>query len=162
MINKPKLIICDEAVSALDVSIQAQIVQLLKDLQAEFGMSMIFISHDLSVVRAISNRIMVLYLGRIVELAEARTIVDDPVHPYTKALISAVPIPDPELERTRERIRIPGELPSPLDPKAALRFLPSRLAAGDVDYVPQLDEIAPGHYVAEHDDLARIMRHDAA
>ncbi|MBV7380325.1 ABC transporter ATP-binding protein [Maritimibacter dapengensis] len=157
MINRPKLIICDEAVSALDVSIQAQIVQLLKDLQAEFGMSMIFISHDLSVVRAISNRIMVLYLGRIVELADAGTIVEDPVHPYTKALISAVPIPDPELERTRERIRIPGELPSPLDPKASLRFLPSKLKSGDEDYTPRLEQIAPGHWVAEHDPLDVIL-----
>jgi oligopeptide/dipeptide ABC transporter ATP-binding protein len=157
MINKPKLIICDEAVSALDVSIQAQIVRLLKDLQAEFGMSMIFISHDLSVVRAISNRIMVLYLGRIVELADAGTVVENPVHPYTKALISAVPIPDPELERTRERIRIPGELPSPLDPKASLRFLPSKLKAGHEDYTPRLDQIAPGHWVAEHDPLDVIL-----
>ncbi|MEC7764766.1 MAG: dipeptide ABC transporter ATP-binding protein [Pseudomonadota bacterium] len=160
MINKPKLIICDEAVSALDVSIQAQIVRLLKDLQAEFGMSMIFISHDLSVVRAISNRIMVLYLGRIVELADAGTVVEDPVHPYTKALISAVPIPDPDLERTRERIRIPGELPSPLDPKAALRFLPSKLRDGAADYTPRLEQVAPGHWVAEHDPLEVILAAD--
>ncbi|MBV7407785.1 dipeptide ABC transporter ATP-binding protein [Maritimibacter sp. DP1N21-5] len=157
MINQPKLIICDEAVSALDVSIQAQIVQLLKDLQAEFGMSMIFISHDLSVVRAISNRIMVLYLGRIVELGNAGDVVENPLHPYTKALISAVPIPDPELERSRERIRIPGELPSPLDPKAALRFLPSKLAAGQDDYTPRLEQVAPGHWVAEHDPLEAIL-----
>lgn len=157
MINQPKLIICDEAVSALDVSIQAQIVQLLKDLQAEFGMSMIFISHDLSVVRAISNRIMVLYLGRIVEMGDAGDVVENPVHPYTQALISAVPIPDPELERSRERIRIPGELPSPLDPKASLRFLPSRLKAGDHDYTPPLNQVAPGHWVAEHDPLDVIL-----
>ncbi|WP_298493524.1 dipeptide ABC transporter ATP-binding protein [uncultured Maritimibacter sp.] len=157
MINQPKLIICDEAVSALDVSIQAQIVQLLKDLQAEFGMSMIFISHDLSVVRAISNRIMVLYLGRIVELGAAGDVVEGPRHPYTKALISAVPIPDPELERSRERIRIPGELPSPLDPRAALRFLPSKLAAGQGDYTPRLEQVAPGHWVAEHDPLEVIL-----
>ncbi|MCA0941355.1 oligopeptide ABC transporter ATP-binding protein OppD [Yangia mangrovi] len=162
MINRPKLIICDEAVSALDVSIQAQIVKLLKELQAEFGMSMLFISHDLSVVREISNRIMVLYLGRVVEMGDAETICAQPAHPYTQSLISAVPIPDPVAERARTRIRLPGELPSPLDAKAALRFLPSRLAAGDVDYVPQLDQIAPGHYVAEHDDLERIMKSDAA
>ncbi|WP_417604052.1 dipeptide ABC transporter ATP-binding protein [Primorskyibacter flagellatus] len=157
MINKPRLIICDEAVSALDVSIQAQIVQLLRDLQHEFGMSMLFISHDLSVVRAISNRIMVLYLGRIVELADADTICARPRHPYTQSLISAVPIPDPVAERARERIRLPGELPSPLDTRASLRFLPSKLAAGEDEYVPQLDEVSEGHLVAEHDPLDRIM-----
>ncbi len=156
MINKPKLIICDEAVSALDVSIQAQIVKLLKDLQAEFGMSMLFISHDLSVVREISNRIMVLYLGRIVELADGETICSRPCHPYTQSLISAVPIPDPVIERTRARIRLPGELPSPLDPKAGLRFLPSKLREGQVDHVPELSEIAPGHFVAEHDSVEEI------
>jgi oligopeptide transport system ATP-binding protein len=158
MINKPKLIICDEAVSALDVSIQAQIVALLKDLQQEFGLSMIFISHDLSVVRDISNRIMVLYLGRVVELADRDVIYSDPQHPYTKSLISAVPIPDPRVERARQRLKIPGELPSPLDPRAALRFLPSRLEAGMVDYVPRLMQPSPGHYVAEHDPLEEIMR----
>ncbi|KMW59108.1 Oligopeptide transport system permease protein OppB [Candidatus Rhodobacter oscarellae] len=157
MINRPKLIICDEAVSALDVSIQAQIVRLLKELQAEFGMSMLFISHDLSVVRDISDRIMVLYLGRIVELAESNAICATPRHPYTQALISAVPIPDPVAERTRKRLHIPGELPSPLDPKAALRFLPSRLAEGETDYVPELQEPTPGHFVAEHDPLERIL-----
>ncbi|MCE0503861.1 oligopeptide ABC transporter ATP-binding protein OppD [Roseivivax sp. GX 12232] len=157
MINRPKLIICDEAVSALDVSIQAQIVTLLKELQAEFGMSMLFISHDLSVVREISNRIMVLYLGRVVEMGDADTICTAPVHPYTRSLISAVPIPDPVAERERARIRLPGELPSPLDPRAALRFLPSKLAAGEEDYVPRLTEVAPGHMVAEHDALEDIM-----
>ncbi|QEW22072.1 ABC-transporter ATP-binding protein [Marinibacterium anthonyi] len=157
MINRPKLIICDEAVSALDVSIQAQIVKLLKDLQAEFGMSMLFISHDLSVVREISNRIMVLYLGRIVEMGDGQTICANPRHPYTQSLISAVPIPDPDAERSRQRIRIPGELPSPLDLRAALRFLPSRLEAGDEEYVPRLDQVAPGHWVAEHDPLEKIM-----
>ncbi|MBT8460151.1 MAG: ABC transporter ATP-binding protein, partial [Boseongicola sp.] len=138
MINRPKLVICDEAVSALDVSIQAQILKLLKDLQADFGMAMIFISHDLSVVRAVSNRVMVLYLGRVVELADRDVLYDEPRHPYTKSLISAVPIPDPQLERTRHRLRIPGELPSPLDPKAALRFIPSRLTP-DASYHPKLE-----------------------
>ena len=157
MINRPRLVICDEAVSALDVSIQAQILTLLKELQAEFGMSMMFISHDLSVVRSISNRIMVLYLGRIVELADGETICSAPLHPYTQALISAVPIPDPEVERNRQRITIPGELPSPMDPKAALRFLPSRLAKGDLTYVPELNAVGPGHWVAEHDPLEQIL-----
>ena len=162
MINRPKLIICDEAVSALDVSIQAQIVKLLKDLQAEFGMSMLFISHDLSVVREISNRIMVLYLGRIVEMGDGDTICARPLHPYTQSLISAVPIPDPEKERARDRIRIPGELPSPLDLRAALRFLPSKLAAGQEDYVPRLDQVSPGHWVAEHDPLEKILAQASA
>ncbi|MGI9369726.1 MAG: ABC transporter ATP-binding protein [Ruegeria sp.] len=157
MINKPKLIICDEAVSALDVSIQAQIVELLRELQQEFGLSMIFISHDLSVVRAVSNQIMVLYLGRVVELGDGEVICSAPVHPYTKSLISAVPIPDPQVERSRQRIKLPGELPSPMDPKAALRFLPSRLDAGQADYVPKLSEIAPNHVVAEHDPLETIL-----
>ncbi|OUS34727.1 ABC transporter ATP-binding protein [Rhodobacterales bacterium 56_14_T64] len=157
MINKPKLIICDEAVSALDVSIQAQIIRLLRELQAEFGLAMIFISHDLSVVRAISNRIMVLYLGRVVELGDGETICSQPLHPYTQSLISAVPIPDPDIERSRGRIKLPGELPSPLDPSAALRFLPSRLAVGEVGYVPKLIETKPNHYVAEHDSLEVIL-----
>ena len=157
MINRPELVICDEAVSALDVSIQAQIIDLLKELQAEMGLSMIFISHDLSVVRDISHRIMVLYLGRIVELADRDTIYENPVHPYTKSLISAVPIPDPRVERTRARIQLPGELPSPLDPGAGLRFLPSRRTS-DPGYRPALMEVSPGHWVAEHDSMAEIMQ----
>ncbi|MBM9593652.1 ABC transporter ATP-binding protein [Roseitranquillus sediminis] len=154
MINRPKLIVCDEAVSALDVSIQAQVVALLKELQAEFGMSMLFISHDLSVVREISHRIMVLYLGRIVELADRDAIYEDARHPYTQSLISAVPVPDPRVERTRERLRLPGELPSPLDPEAVYRFMPSRAGSG---HPPKLRELAPGHLVAEHDPLETIL-----
>ena len=156
MINRPKLVICDEAVSALDVSIQAQIIKLLKELQADFGMSMIFISHDLSVVRDISHRIMVLYLGRVVEFADRDAIYEAPRHPYTKALISAVPIPDPRTERSRDRLRLPGELPSPMDPGAGLRFLPSKRHS-DPTYRPRLDEVAPGHWVAEHDPLEVIL-----
>ena len=156
MINKPELVICDEAVSALDVSIQAQIVALLKELQADMGLSMMFISHDLSVVRDISHRIMVLYLGRVVEMADRDTIYKNPVHPYTKSLISAVPIPDPRVERTRPRIQLPGELPSPLDPGAGLRFLPSKREV-DPNYRPQLQEVSSGHWVAEHDSLDEIM-----
>ena len=156
MINQPKLMICDEAVSALDVSIQAQIIELLQDLQREFGMSMLFISHDLSVVRHISDRIMVVYLGRVVELADSSVICENPRHPYTQALISAVPIPDPRVERQRERLRLPGELPSLLHAGAALRFLPSKLQS-DVHYRPHLQQVAAGHYVAEHDSLETIL-----
>ncbi len=158
MINGPKLVICDEAVSALDVSIQAQVVDLLKDLQREFALSMMFISHDLSVVREISHRVLVLYLGRAVELADRDTIYEHARHPYTRSLISAVPVPDPAIERTRRRIKLPGELPSPLDPKAALRFLPGRLRAGEFDHVPRFEEVAPGHWVAEHDSLEEILK----
>ena len=162
MINRPKLIICDEAVSALDVSIQAQVVDLLKDLQSEFGLSMLFISHDLSVVREISHRVLVLYLGRAVELADRDAIYSDARHPYTKALISAVPVPDPRLERTRSRIKIPGELPSPLVPGAALRFLPSKQASEGNDYVPQLIDVGGGHMVAEHDTLETLLANGIA
>jgi oligopeptide/dipeptide ABC transporter ATP-binding protein len=148
MILKPKLAICDEAVSALDVTIRAQIIDLLIDLQREMGLAMIFISHDLAVVREISHRVLVLYLGRVVESAEAEQLYSDPRHPYTKALLSAAPIPDPAIERTRERIRLTGDPPSPMDPRAAFRFAPSRLEAG---VAPELREIAPGHLVAEFD-----------
>ncbi|MGJ8528000.1 ABC transporter ATP-binding protein [Maritalea sp.] len=157
MIMEPKLVVCDEAVSALDVSIQAQIIELLMDLQEEFGLSLLFISHDLSVVREVSHRIMVLYLGRIVELADRNAIYLDPQHPYTQQLISAVPIPDPKIERTRKRIRFPGELPSPMDPTAKLRFLQSKLKAEQFDYVPELQELRPGHFVAEHDPLEDLL-----
>jgi oligopeptide/dipeptide ABC transporter ATP-binding protein len=157
MINRPKLVVCDEAVSALDVSIQAQIIDLLKELQADFGMSMLFISHDLSVVRSVSDRIMVLYLGRVVELADRDAIFETPRHPYTKSLISAVPIPDPNAEAARDRLRLTGDLPSPLDPKAGLRFLPSKLAAMGSDYRPQLNQVSPGHFVQEHDPLEALV-----
>jgi len=153
MILKPKLVICDEAVSALDVSIRAQIIDLLINLQKEMGLAMMFISHDLAVVREISHRVMVLYLGRVMEQASRERIYADPQHPYTKALLSAAPIPDPAIERSRKRIRLTGEPPSPLDPKAALRFLPSRLTVDPAApvYIPQLKEVAPGHLVSEYD-----------
>ena len=153
MILQPRLIICDEAVSALDVSIQAQIIDLILALQAEFGMSLIFISHDLSVVRQVSHRVMVLYLGRVVELASRDAIYADPRHPYTKALISAVLIPDPKLERAKPRRVLPPELPSPLDTRSALMFLKSkRIDDPDAEqYKPKLIEVAPDHFVAEHD-----------
>jgi len=156
MILKPKLVICDEAVSALDVSIQAQIVELLIRLQQEMGMAMMFISHDLSVVREISHRVMVLYLGRVVEMADREQIYQNARHPYTKALISAVPVPDPKIEKSKVRLKLDGELPSPMDTRAQLRFMKSRLV-DDPDaeqYRPQLIEVEPGHWVAEHDPVA--------
>ncbi|MBK8197722.1 MAG: ABC transporter ATP-binding protein [Acidobacteria bacterium] len=153
MILKPKLVICDEAVSALDVSVQAQVVDLLIELQKEFGLAMIFISHDLAVVRQISHRIMVLYLGRVVELAGRDTIYTEARHPYTKALIAAVPNADPKGERARERLRLTGDLPSPLDSRAALRFLKSKVIDDPEaeQYQAQLIPVGPGHWVAEHD-----------
>ncbi|HMP62503.1 MAG TPA: ATP-binding cassette domain-containing protein [Phenylobacterium sp.] len=153
MILKPSLVICDEAVSALDVSIRAQIIDLLIELQKEMGLAMIFISHDLAVVREISHRVMVLYLGRVMELAERDRLYADPQHPYTQALLSAAPIPDPDRERSRQRLKLTGEPPSPMDPRASLRFLPSRLTLDPTApiYVPQLSEVAPGHLVSEFD-----------
>jgi peptide/nickel transport system ATP-binding protein len=155
MILRPKFVVCDEAVSALDVSIRAQIIDLLLDLQREFGLAMLFISHDLAVVREVSHRIMVMYLGRVVETADRNSIYLNPRHPYTQALISAAPIPDPELEKARPRIRLEGDLPSPMDPRAQLRFMKSKLVEGDgPQYRPRLMEVAPGHWVAEHDPVA--------
>jgi oligopeptide transport system ATP-binding protein len=155
MVLRPKLVICDEAVSALDVSIQSQIVDLLMSLQAEFGMSLIFISHDLSVVRRVAHQVMVLYLGRVVEIASRDAIYLDARHPYTRALISAVPIPDPKVERAKPRRPLPPELPSPLDTRSPLMFLKSkRIDDPDAEqYRPRLLEVAPGHFVAEHDPV---------
>ena len=127
MILRPKLVVCDEAVSALDVSVQAQILDLLIDLQKEFGLAMMFISHDLSVIREVCHRVMVLYLGRVVETASREELFANPHHPYTRALLSAVPSPDPVRERNRVKVKLHGDLPSPLDPKASLRFMKSRL-----------------------------------
>ncbi|MFN3574449.1 MAG: dipeptide ABC transporter ATP-binding protein [Phenylobacterium sp.] len=153
MILKPRLVICDEAVSALDVSIRAQIIDLLIELQKEMGLAMIFISHDLAVVREISHRVMVLYLGRVMEMAERDRLYSDPQHPYTQALLSAAPIPDPDYERSRKRLKLTGEPPSPLDPGAALRFLPSKVTVDPTApiYIPRLTEVAPGHLVSEFD-----------
>ena len=147
------MVVCDEAVSALDVSIQAQIVALLRQLQAEMGLSLIFISHDLSVVRQISHRVMVLYLGQVVEMADAASLYGDPQHPYTRALLSAVPSPDPRAERAKTRVLLTGDLPSPLDRRAQLTFLKSRRKDDPEaeQYRPKLMEVAPGHLVAEHD-----------
>jgi len=155
MILRPRLVICDEAVSALDVSIRAQIIDLLINLQKEMGLSMIFISHDLAVVREISHRVLVLYMGRVVELADRERLYTAAQHPYTKALLSAAPIPDPTVERTRKRIKLTGEPPSPMDPRSAFRFAPSRLPVDPNAPIlaPELREVAPGHIVAEFDPV---------
>jgi len=149
MIVGPKMLVCDEAVSALDVSIQAQIVELIRDLQAQSQLALIFISHDLSVVRRLSHRVMVLYLGRVVELAPSAALYTDPHHPYTRALLSAVLSPDPRAERAKKRELLTGDLPSPLDPRAQLTFLKSR--QNEPDYRPKLEQVATDHWVAEHD-----------
>jgi oligopeptide/dipeptide ABC transporter ATP-binding protein len=153
MIVRPKMVVCDEAVSALDVSVQAQIVDLIKSLQAETGLALIFISHDLSVVRQLSHRVMVLYLGRVVETALSADLYGDPHHPYTRALLAAVPTPDPERERARKRVLLTGDLPSPLDSRASLAFLKSKRIDDPYaeQYRPKLLEVSPGHFVAEHD-----------
>jgi oligopeptide transport system ATP-binding protein len=146
----PDFIVADEPISALDVSIQAQIMNLLEKLRRDKNLTYLFISHDLRAVRHVSDRIAVMYLGKLVELAEAKTIYEDPLMPYTKALISAVPVPDPAVEATRQRIMLEGDVPSPINPPAGCRFHTRCPFAIDVckEVVPQLVEIKPAHFAA--------------
>jgi peptide/nickel transport system ATP-binding protein len=150
---RPDLIIADEPVSALDVSIQAQVVNLLEELQEEFGLTYLVVAHDLAVVRHISDRIAVMYLGKIVEVASADELYELPLHPYTIALLSAIPIPDPEVELGRERILLTGDLPSPVAPPPGCRFhtrCPYRQPTRCHDEVPELRALRTGHTVACH------------
>jgi len=146
----PTFIICDEAVSALDVSIQAQVINLLEDLRDEFHLTYLFIAHDLSVVRHISHRVAVMYLGKMVELAVCDELYDNPLHPYTQVLLSAVPIPDPEVEAQREHKIVKGEVPSPINPPKGCVFHPRCTLAVEScsKEVPEFREIRPGHWVA--------------
>ena len=151
---QPSLIVCDEPISALDVSIQGQIINLLQDLQRQFDLTYLFIAHDLAVVRYISHRVMVMYLGKVVEVADSVQIYTDPRHPYTAALLSSIPVPDPKVERRRKLVQLEGEIPSPIDPPTGCRFhtrCPIARAPGVCSEVePPLEEKAPGHWSACH------------
>ncbi|RAV19035.1 ABC transporter ATP-binding protein [Paenibacillus contaminans] len=149
---EPKFIIADEPISALDVSVQAQVVNLFMKLQKEHGLTYLFIAHDLAMVKHISDRIGVMYLGKLVEVTSSSQLYAKPLHPYTQSLLSAIPIPDPEVERTRERIILQGEIPSPLNPPSGCPFRTRCPHAMDVcaSVVPKLNEIEPGHFAACH------------
>lgn len=149
---RPEFIVCDEPISALDVSIQSQVVNMLEDMQEELGLTYLFIAHDLSVVRHISNRIGVMYLGCLVELSTSYELNKNPLHPYTKTLISAVPVPDPELSRSRQRIVLEGDIPSPMNPPSGCRFhTRCPIAKAECkESMPKLREVSSGHWVACH------------
>jgi oligopeptide transport system ATP-binding protein len=148
----PDLIVCDEPIASLDVSIQAQVVNLLKELQNEFNLTYLFIAHDLSMVRHISDRMVVMYLGKFMELASGIEISANPLHPYTKALMSAVPVPDPEVEETRQRVILEGDIPSPAHPPDGCNFNTRCPLAEDVCFrdEPAFREVKPGHFTACH------------
>ena len=148
----PEFIVCDEPISALDVSIQSQVVNMLEDMQEELGLTYLFIAHDLSVVRHISNRIGVMYLGTMVELSTSYELNKNPLHPYTKTLISAVPVPDPEKSKTRQRIVLEGDIPSPINPPSGCRFHTRcpYATARCKEEVPEFRELAPNHWAACH------------
>ena len=149
---KPKFIVCDEPVSALDVSIQAQVINMFAELQEKFGLTYLFIAHDLLVVRHISDRIAVMYLGKMVELADANEIYDHPLHPYSKSLLSAVPVPDPKIARANQRIVLSGDIPSPLNAPSGCPFRTRCPYACDkcAESMPDFQEVSAGHFVACH------------
>lgn len=149
---EPEFIVCDEPISALDVSIQAQIVNMLEDMQEELGLTYLFIAHDLSVVKHISNRIGVMYLGKLVELVEANRLYENPLHPYTKTLLSAIPVPDPVLTREKSRIKLKGEIPSAINPPTGCRFHERCQFATKKckEIEPEFRELEPGHFVSCH------------
>lgn len=148
----PEFIVCDEPISALDVSIQAQIINMIEDLQNDFALTYLFIAHDLSMVKHISNRVGIMYLGKLVEIAESNEVYSKPIHPYTNALLSAIPIPDPDEAKKRQRIILEGDIPSPIDPPPGCRFKSRCKYAKSIcgEEEPVLKEVSPGHFVACH------------